>query len=95
MLHVKAIKNIAEGGVELIPGKRDAAGQPMRLKFGKDQIFTIHEEGAKKYLERGLIQVVQSPSQEQIAAAVARKAAKSELKTVDAKVETVKVKKEK
>lgn len=73
MVYVEMIKNVAEGGVEfteveLADGtkrpSRGLDGRPMRLKFEKGQVVSMHEEGAKKYVDRGLGRLTDPPEPE-------------------------------
>jgi hypothetical protein len=74
MVYVKLLKNVAEGGVEYIAGKRDAGGSKLVLKttsvrgkvtaYTKGTIVTMHEASAEKWLKRGLCEVVDAPAEE-------------------------------
>jgi hypothetical protein len=67
MVYVKLLKDVAEGGVEFtgppltlktstrrIPGSNKMEVTP----YVKDEIVTMHEESAKKWIKRGLCQIV-------------------------------------
>ena len=71
MVYVKLLKDVAEGGVEFtgppltlktvaqrVPGSRKLIVTP----YVKDEIVTMHEEGAKKWIKRGLCEIVNGPA---------------------------------
>jgi len=66
MVYVKLLKDVAEGGVEHAPGltlKTTARRIPGSNKlevtpYVKDEIVTMHEESAKKWIKRGLCEIV-------------------------------------
>jgi len=67
MVYVKLLKDVAEGGVEFtgppqtlkttankVPGSRKLVVTP----YVKDEVVTMHEESAKKWVKRGLCEIV-------------------------------------
>ena len=70
MVYVKLLKDVAEGGVEFkgppqvlktsmnrVAGSRKLIVTP----YAKDEIVTMHEESAKKWIKRGLCEIVPAP----------------------------------
>ena len=69
MVYVKLLKDVAEGGVEF-------TGPPQTLKtttktagrklivtpYLKDEIVTMHEASAAKWIKRGLCEIVDAPA---------------------------------
>jgi len=71
MVYVKLLKDIAEGWVEFkgppqvlktsmnrVAGSRKLIVTP----YAKDEIVTMHEESAKKWIKRGLCEIVKGPA---------------------------------
>jgi len=70
MVYVKLLKDVAEGGVAFtgppqvlktsmnrIPGSAKLIVTP----YVKDEVVTMHEESAKKWVKRGLCEIVDKP----------------------------------
>jgi len=71
MVYVKLLKDVAEGGVEFkgppqtlktvaqrVPGSRKMIVTP----YVKDEIVTMHEASAEKWIKRGLCEIVKGPA---------------------------------
>ena len=71
MVYVKLMCDVAEGGVEFkgppqvlktsmnrVAGSRKLIVTP----YVKDEIVTMHEESAKKWIKRGLCEIVKGPA---------------------------------
>lgn len=70
MVYVKLLKDVAEGGVEfkgppqtLKTSTNRVAGSSkfMVTPYVKDEIVTMHEESAMKWVKRGLCEIVKKP----------------------------------